>query len=50
VVMLPPDSHQLDADVAQRLQRAADLLPVAKDWGRAAANAPIHFSRVRCSV
>jgi FMN reductase len=53
VVMLPPDSHQLDADVAQRLQRAADLLPVAKDWGRVAANAanaPIHFSRVRCSV
>lgn len=50
VVLLPPDGHQLDDDLAQRLQRAAGLLPVSKDWGKHAANAPIHFSRVRCSV
>ena len=50
VVLLPPDDHQLDDDLAQRLQRAAGLLPVSKDWGKHAANAPIHFSRVRCSV
>lgn len=50
VVLLPPDGHQLDDDLAQRLQRAAGLLPVSKDWGKHAANAPVHFSRVRCSV
>ena len=50
VVLLPPDGHQLDDDLAQRLHRAAGLLPVSKDWGKHAANAPIHFSRVRCSV
>jgi FMN reductase len=54
VVVVPPDgpqfSHQLDADVAQRIQRAVALLPLDKDWGKQAANAPIHFSRVRCSV
>ena len=50
VVLLPPDGHQLDDDLAQRLQRAAGLLPVSKDWGKHTANAPIHFSRVRCSV
>ena len=50
VVMLPPDSHQLDADVAQRLQRAVDLLPTAKDANKLVASAPIHFSSVRCSV
>ncbi len=49
VVMLP-DGHQLEDDLAQRLHRAAGLLPVSKDWGKHAANAPIHFSRVRCSV
>ncbi len=50
VVLLPPDGHQLDDDLAQRLHRAAGLLPVSKDWGKHAANAPVHFSRVRCSV
>ena len=49
-VVLLPDGHQLDDDLAQRLQRAAGLLPVSKDWGKHAANAPIHFSHVRCSV
>ncbi|MBC7682990.1 MAG: NADPH-dependent FMN reductase [Ferruginibacter sp.] len=53
VVLLPPDGHQLDDDLAQRLRRASSLLPVSKDWGIHAApvpNASVHFSRVRCSV
>lgn len=54
VVLLPLNAdqmgHQLDDDLAQRLHSAAGLLPVSKDWGKHAANAPVHFSRVRCSV
>lgn len=53
VVLLPPDGHQLDDDLAQRLHRASGLLPTSNDWGKHAAHpasAHIHFSRVRCSV
>nr|WP_315429821.1 NADPH-dependent FMN reductase [uncultured Albidiferax sp.] len=55
VVLLPPDAHQLDADLAQRLYRAVDLLPVAQGFGKpdlmaSTAFAPVHFSQVRCSV
>ncbi|WP_394792412.1 NADPH-dependent FMN reductase [Rhodoferax sp.] len=55
VVLLPSDAHQLDVELAQRLERAVDLLPSSAGWNKVVAPLagifePIDFSRVRCSV
>ena len=53
VILLPEGGHQIDADIARRLDEAVDTL-VLENLSGSLSNAgrfsPVHFSQVRCSV
>jgi len=53
VVLLPEGSHQIEPEVAARLDEAVDTLileGLVGDLSHAGRFSPIHFSQVRCSV
>ncbi len=53
VILLPEGGHQIDADIARRLDEAVDTL-VLENLSGGLSNAgrfsPVHFSQVQCSV